>query len=462
MQKIIFVFGAILACVFAFAFGSVDLNSLHNYANQPKPAYITKDNTPTENRITDAGATLGRVLFYDKKLSSTNTISCGSCHLQAFAFGDTARFSIGIGGKLTKRHSMRLVNARFSGEHRFFWDERAADLETQISSPIRDADEMGFSGQNGQPNIDSLLRKLQTTDYYPILFRFAFGDSLVTELRMQRAMAQFVRSMQSFDSKYDAGRALISNDLQDFPNFTASENEGKRLFMTLPTAGGAGCFRCHAPPEFSIDPNSLNNGSIRPEPLSPLVELNNTRAPSIRDLRNPQGKLNGPYMHHGAIKNLHDLLNHYNYLEPDSTNTNLDARLKGPQNDILVSKPEKESIIKFLLTLTGKDIYNNEKWSNPFDNQGNIEVIPLISGLAAPAHPPAFEVWPNPVVQMAQVQVQSGQYLLEVWDAAGHLQFSTQISSSAPLDFSDRVAGQYFVSVTDLRTGARAVRKVVK
>jgi cytochrome c peroxidase len=462
MFKISVFGGLICACIFALAFGVIDLNNLHNYANLPKPTYITKDNTPTENQITDAGATLGRVLFYDKKLSVQNTISCGSCHLQAFGFGDTTVFSIGASGKPTQRHSMRLANARFSDENHFFWDERAVSLENQVTHPIHDADEMGFSGQNGQPNIDSLLRKMQRTNYYPTLFRFAFGDSLVTEQRMQRAMAQFVRSMQSFDSKYDTGRSQVAHDSLPFANFTTHENEGKRLFMTLPIDSGAGCFRCHTPPEFAIDPNSKNNGSIITAPLSALTDLTNTRAPSIRDLRNPQGKLNGPFMHHGAIVNLNDLLNHYNYLEPNPANTNLDPRLSGSENDILITKQEKEMVIKFLHTLTGKEIYSNVRWSNPFDAQGNLEVISLTSGLSVAVPEPEFEVWPNPVVDVAHVQLQNGYYLLELWDAHGQRLYSATVSGNTSLDFMGNVPGFYLITVTDLRTGGKAWRKVVK
>jgi cytochrome c peroxidase len=110
--------------------------SLANYANQGKPSYITKDNTGA-NPISNAKATLGRVLFYDKQLSINNTISCGSCHLQQFAFSDTAVASLGVENGRTGRHSMRLVNARFSDEVKFFWDERAATLEQQSTKPFK-------------------------------------------------------------------------------------------------------------------------------------------------------------------------------------------------------------------------------------------------------------------------------------------------------------------------------------
>lgn len=128
------------------AFGStIDPNSLENYANQGKPAYITKSNVGA-NSITDKTATLGRVLFYDKNLSINNTISCANCHQQKFAFGDTAIVSAGVEGGLTIRHSMRLINTRFANEAKFFWNERAANLATQTTMPIQDHLEMGFSG----------------------------------------------------------------------------------------------------------------------------------------------------------------------------------------------------------------------------------------------------------------------------------------------------------------------------
>lgn len=92
--------------------GAINPESLYNYANQSIPGYITKDNS-AGNFITNKGATLGRVLFYDKNLSSNNTISCSSCHQQANAFGDTNIASTGVNGT-TGRHSMRLINTRFA------------------------------------------------------------------------------------------------------------------------------------------------------------------------------------------------------------------------------------------------------------------------------------------------------------------------------------------------------------
>lgn len=355
------------------AFGdNINPESLPNYAGQTIPTYINRDNT-AENVITDAGATLGRVLFYDKKLSSNNTIACASCHQQAHAFGDPLTASNGVNG-VTARHTMRLINARFGFETHFFWDERATTLEEQTTQPIQNHTEMGFSGQDGDQGIGDLVARLQAVDYYKELFTLAFGDNTVTEVRIQEALAQFVRSIASFDSKYDAGRAQVANNNVPFPNFTPQENQGKQLFTAPPTfdgngnrtGGGVGCAGCHAGPEFDINPDSQNNGvtgSINPELA---VELDNTRAPSLRDIVKKDGTLNGPFMHNGVFTTLDQVIEHYNAdIEP---NRRLDPRLSpgGHVQRLNMTDDEKAALKAFLMTLGGQDVYTDVKWSNPF------------------------------------------------------------------------------------------------
>lgn len=343
----------------------------YDYANQEVPNYIDKDNT-RGNQITDSGAELGRVLFYDKKLSVDNSISCASCHKQELAFGDNERFSEGVNG-VTGRHSMRLVNARFSDERRFFWDERADNLEEQTTMPIQDHIEMGFDGIDGNPDIENLTVKLSNELYYRQLFTNAFGDDLITERRLQEALAQFIRSIQSFDSKYDEGRALVNNRNQPFPNFTALENQGKNLFST-PTefqgqtgvriGGGLGCQRCHRAEEFDIAPNSRNNGVILE--ADGTRDLTVTRSPTLRDLFNGEGALNGPMMHNGNFNTIDLVINHYNRISA-AGNNNLDQRLqRGGGQQLNITDEERLALIAFLKTLSGKDIYENPKWSDPF------------------------------------------------------------------------------------------------
>ncbi len=358
----------------AAAFGNnIDLNHLDNYANQVVPAYITKDNTQG-NTITDKGATLGRVLFYDKKLSSNNTISCASCHIQSRAFSDSLVVSLGVNGT-TARHTMRLINSRFGNEKKFFWDKRAPTLEFQTTQPVRNHTEMGYSGLNGDPSINDLITKLSAIGYYQELFQFVYGSPEITEDKIQLALAQFVRSIQSFDSKYDIGRAQTTDDVLSFPNLTSEENKGKRLFMTLPTfdatgkrtTGGIGCVACHNAPEFDIDPNAKNNG-ILGTIGSNAMDITVVRAPSLRDLTRTNGKLNGPLMHTGIITTLQNVLDHYGLMNVATANTNLDPRLvpNGFGQDLNMSSQEINSVIAFLKTLAGTNVYTDPKWSNPF------------------------------------------------------------------------------------------------
>ncbi len=355
--------------------GVLDLTKLANYANQPRPAYILRDNTPgapNPNPITDVGATLGRVLFYDKRLSRNSTISCASCHQQAFAFGDPAVASTGVAGT-TGRHSMRLVNSRFSAERRFFWDERAANLETQTTQPIQDHVEMGFSNTLGDPAFADLVTRLSAIEEYRVLFAATFGSSTIDETLVRRALAQFVRSIQSFDSKYDVGRAQVANNGDPFPNFTTQENAGKTIFATPPggAGGGAGCAGCHRAPEFDIDPNSLNNGITNS--FSGTPDLTNTRSPSLRDVfRVDLNRPNGPFMHDGSLANLADVINHY--IAP-ANNTNLDPRLQRPPLNL--NAGQRNDLAAFLRTLSGTAIYTDPKWSSPFNAEGTLSLIVL-------------------------------------------------------------------------------------
>ncbi len=352
--------------------GRIDLDQLYNYANQEVPDYITKKNIST-NLITDRGATLGRVLFYDKELSSDRTVACATCHNQSLAFSDSDVQSEGVNG-VTGRHSMRLVNNRFAEEVRFFWDERAATLMEQVTMPIRDHGEMGFSGMDGDPNFQDLIDRLSALDYYQELFTFVYGDSEITENRIQQSLAQFVSSIQSFDSKYDTGRAQANTEEEDFVNFTEDENRGKSLFLGTPqfdgnsnrVFGGLGCAGCHRPPEFDIDPNSQNNGVILD--LTGGFDFTNTKAPSLRDLVGPEGTSNSGLMHTGGFVGIQQVLTHYNIVNEVQGNDNLDERLNpfGQGQRLNITNQEASQVIAFLRTLTGSNLYTDPKWSDPF------------------------------------------------------------------------------------------------
>lgn len=440
--------------------GTIDLNNLDNYANQTVPNYIQKDNTTAGNGITDAGATLGRVLFYDKELSANGTVSCASCHKQEFAFGDTAVLSTGLSGGLTGRQAMRLINSRFGDEVHFFWDERAITLEDQTTKPIQDHVEMGFSATNGDPDLDSLIRKLNTIDYYNQLFEFVYGDTIITEARMQNAMAQFIRSIQSFDSKFDVGRATAANDGAPFTNFTAQENQGKTLFLAPPPAG-AGCTGCHRAPEFDIDSASLNNGVIAVAGSPGSIDLTNTRAPSLRDLFNSNGDLNTPLMHNGNFTNIQQVINHYNLVPQNPNNSNLDPRLQGPGGNLGLTQTEQDALIAFLKTLTGTDVYANAKWSDPFDTNGEIDVVLLNTSVLHQASL-ELEIYPNPTQDFLQLKLKAGNYMVNVMDLNGRVLLQSNINGSERLDLSGFAAQMLLIEVNDLDRRTRAVKRVIK
>jgi cytochrome c peroxidase len=444
--------------------GTIDLNQLLNYSNQTIPNYIIKNNLPANNAITDAGATLGRVLFYDKKLSVNNTIACASCHIQQFAFGDTAVASIGFNGGRTGRHSMRLANARFSNEVKFFWDERATSLENQTTHPIKDAVEMGYSGLNGQQSFDSLTAKLTSISYYPTLFNAAFGSTEITELKIQRALAQFIRSIQSFDSKYDIGRAQVANDGQQFPNFTMQENMGKMLFLGPPPQG-AGCAGCHRAPEFDIDPNSRNNGVIGVIGDT-TIDLTNTRSPSLRDLVNSSGQLNGPLMHNGIFNSLEQVVNHYNLIPNNPANTNLDNRLRGPggvTQNLQLSQQQKDALVAFLKTLSGNAVYTDTRWSNPFDSNGNVNIIPVTStGFKQLTTSFSIQTYPNPVTNTLYIETNNSEITFKIYNVKGQLVYENSSNGKAKIEVSNWINGTYVLHVMNTSNQLLATRMIQK
>lgn len=314
------------------------------------------DNTPQSNPITNNGATLGRVLFYDKNLSVNKTISCASCHNASFGFSDTAILSKGFAGGKTGRHSMSLINAKFYQRGRFFWDERAATLEEQVLMPFQDQTEMGMT-------IPTLLQRVREQAFYAPLMQNAFGDSVISSNRISLALAQFVRSIVSSTSKYDVGRAQTNNPVANFTNFTAEENEGKRIFINPVQNGGAGCFGCHTTEAFV----SANNG-----PRNNGLDLNTNDdngagrgAFKTHTLRNIE--LTAPYMHDGRFKTLEQVVEHYN--SGVKAHPNLDNALRQPNGSPIqlnLTNAQKAALIAFMKTLTDPTIATNTKWSNPF------------------------------------------------------------------------------------------------
>lgn len=346
-------------------FTTLDLAVLANYTSPTLPAYYdatvaADDNTPAGNAITDRIATLGRVLFYDKRLGTNDTTSCASCHQQANGFTDPRRFSTGVSGAaFTTAHAMRLGNIRYYRPGSMFWDRRAASVEAQASQPIQNVIEMGWDSAAG--GIPALITKMNATTYYPDLFTFAFGSSTITEARIQQALAQFERAMVATSSKWDTGYATVfsatapnRNLNVDLPNFTTQENRGRTLFMTAPGAGGAGCSACHVPPTFALNANSQSNGLDAGETII-------FKSPSLKGVA-----ITGPYMHDGRLATLADVVEHYN--SGIQNGPALDNRLKqgGAPQRLNLSAADKAALVAFMQTLTDTSLAADAKFSNPF------------------------------------------------------------------------------------------------
>ena len=338
------------------------------------------DNTPMNNPTTNDGATLGRVLFYDKTLSANDTIACASCHQQAHAFTDPNQFSEGFAGGFTGRNSMSLMDARFYRNGHFFWDERAQTLEDQVLMPIQNEVEMGLT-------LEELVQRVQSKAYYAELFQKAFGDSEVTSERISRALAQFVRAIVSYQSRYDEGLAQAGNPGAPFPNFTTEENQGKALFL-----GPAGCARCHLdagpPPQppgpppnqaiFFIDlavNNGLDQGLATDDPGVGGITGNSQddgkfKSPSLRNTA-----MTAPYMHDGRFKTLDEVVEHYN--SGVKMHPNLDPRLFDPNvmppmqpqpRRLNLTVQQKAALVAFLGTLTDEEVLKDPKFADPFKN----------------------------------------------------------------------------------------------
>jgi cytochrome c peroxidase len=461
MKKVKLPFVGILFLSFVCLAGTIDLQNLFEYTGVEVPDYAEVfASEPLDNPSDDKIATLGRVLFYDRKLSSDNTVSCGSCHQQDRAFGLEALQGQGVNG-LSKRRPMRLLNLQYRELiEGLFWDERATSLESLATQPIRDHIEMGYSGQNGAPLMEDLIEEMSNTDYYPELFDFAFGDSAITEDRMAKALAQFIRSIISYDSRFDQGLALTGGDQHlDFPNFSEAENAGKSLFNAgsvldstgARIGGGTDCASCHESRNFHFLVERRNNGVITE--IEGTEVLNITRSPSLRDLFNPEGVLNGPLFHNGQAATFDELLDHYNDVE---LNPNLDARIDDMGRPLNLTDEERLQLEAFLKTLTGSDIYTNEKWSDPFDENGHLEIVNGTVGTSNRMQEISFALFPNPASSHFFVEGTAIDQddIIRLYDSAGRLVLCKTFDGNS-IAVSQLNNGLYTVQITGAENADR-------
>jgi cytochrome c peroxidase len=452
------------AASFILISGTIDLDNLFDYSDQLPPSHINTlffDRVPASNPMNDKVATLGRVLFYDKHLSSNDKVACASCHHQENAFGLLENQGTGVNG-LTKRRPMRLLNLRYK-EYRegFFWDERADSLEQLATMPIQDHIEMGYSGTQGDQSFIDLIVKLQGLNYYKDLFNFAYGDKTITKRKIELAISNFLRSIQSYDSKYDT---LIATG--NTANWTADELAGRDLFTKnakldaggARIGGGTGCEGCHDLPNGEFVIEKTNNGVITE--IDGTQVLNITKSPSLRDIFDPNGKLNGPLFHNGQATTFKKIFDNYNNIKQNPKLGIFDVVMGIPAN---INETEQRQLEAFMKTLTGRDIYTNAKWSDPFDANGNISVIGNgISFTNAPAASDKITVFPNPTADVVKFGgLSDDDHIVSVHTIDGRQILSTILDHNRQLDLGRFGSGVFVLKVKNKNKVTVATKRVV-
>lgn len=335
-------------------------------------------NENAANPITDDAATLGRVLFYDKKLSLNNQVACASCHHQANAFADNVALSVGFNGQKTTRNASTITNANL--EKGLFWDMRSPNLEDLATRPVRNHVEMGIE------DMDKLSVKLAKIAYYAPLFEKAFGSKDINGERISKSVAQFLSAMVTYNSKFDQGKK------NNFANFTSNERIGMDLFMTK-----LHCNNCHGGDNLNtsldgghtanigLDLNYADNG-IGQETGNRLKN-GLFKVPSLRNVA-----LTGPYMHDGRFKTLENVISHYDHGVTNHENLfpNLRSFLwqgnggsatsggssgwgSSPTQTATVvplslKESDKAALLAFLKTLTDDNLVKDVRFSDPFTN----------------------------------------------------------------------------------------------
>jgi cytochrome c peroxidase len=342
----------LLLFLFVAACKRDDFTTDDSQLSQPKPyflpiAHFPAPSLPPDNPLTEEGILLGKMLFNDPILSRTGTQSCASCHIKAFAFTDTARFSLGVNGLRGERNSMSLANMAWN-TNGFFWDGRAELLRHQVVMPIVDPLEM-------DENLPQVMAKLNAQAGYKRFLFNAFQQHEWTEALLAKALEQYVLSLVSNQSKYD--RFVRGED-----TLTALEARGRDLFFTeynpfFPDISGADCAHCHSGTNFSNN-QYLNNGLDAEGDWKDFGREKVTGRSSDRGkfkvttLRNIA--LTAPYMSDGRFKTLEEVIDHYDHgIKNAST---LDPALAyTTQTGLRLSEADKKALIAFLHTLTDSE-----------------------------------------------------------------------------------------------------------
>jgi cytochrome c peroxidase len=347
MKRSHLIFSFFLLLSFAVTFSSFRTNSRVELSDKndtlnivvpkgwPAPVYDFKKNPVTRN-----GFELGRKLFFDPLLSRDSTISCASCHLQYTNFTHVDHsLSHGIQGKKGTRNTLAIINAAWSRS--FMWDGGVNNIEVQPLGPIENPVEM-------DSRLDIIVSKLQRSNNYVERFKRAFGSEQITGQYVLKALAQYMVSAQSYNSKYD-------KVMRKEPGVSFNEYESKGLELFRKN-----CASCHTEPLFTN--NSFENNGLRPDSVlrdAGRMKITRSRSDSLKfkvpSLRNIE--VSYPYMHDGRFRNLQMVLFHYS---TDITHSpTLSPKLK---KGIYLSEQDKINIIAFLKTLTDEDFLHDPRF----------------------------------------------------------------------------------------------------
>ena len=357
----------------ALVCGAVGANaSLQSFRPQiPKgiPRWKWRKLIPHDNPLTADKVTLGQALYFDKRLSVDNTVSCATCHDPATAFADRNTLARGIAGRIGTRNVPTTLNAMFN--QRQFWDGRARSLEEQAMQPLLNPLEMGM------PDREAVVTRLNAIPEYRKSFAAAFGKGAITFADVARAIASYERTLLSADSPFDRFMA------GDTRAMTEGQKRGWQLFR-----GKANCIACHAftgDSPFFTD-NKFHNTGIKAGDLNleelwsrfgskPLNELAHTekftelgrflitkqkqdtgafKTPTLRDV-----ELTPPYMHNASEKTLLDVMRFYN--EGGKRNPYLDEKIR-PLN---LSDEELSDLVEFMRALTSDSVLRQSQQSTP-------------------------------------------------------------------------------------------------
>ena len=341
------------------------------------PKGFPKPQVPTDNPMTEAKVKLGRHLFYDKSLSANATQSCASCHQQQHAFAEKLTTSIGSTGEVHHRNSQALVNIAYNKN--FTWaHSELAHLEQQIIIPIFGEQplEMAVTG-----NEQKVLARFNTEEYKH-MFEQAFGDETANFDHIVKALASFVRSLISFDSRFDQYAYAMQDDA-----LTESEIRGMDLFFSERLE----CHHCHGGFNFTqstthqtqlLDRHAFHNTGLynvdgkgsypnKDQGLFEITEqphdMGKFRAPTLRNIA-----LTAPYMHDGSVATLEQVIELYGQGGRiiESGEIKGDGRANPYKSNFVkgfqLTEQEKQDLIAFLHTLTDQKFIANPKFSNPF------------------------------------------------------------------------------------------------